>query len=147
MKPCSLLFIISIVFLIATGCDKPRESFVTGRSVKIGVIGPITGPDKALGESGLSGVKTALKLQPILYNNSKVELVVEAEFWVEVELVAGVELEFVVDVVEVDIEKEDMHFVEVVVFDLQFVQLALVADMVVDMVVVVAFDLLIVVVQ
>ena len=77
MKPCSLLFILFISFVITTGCDKPREPFVTGRSVKIGVIGPMSGPDKAWGESGLSGVKTALKLQPFLYNGSKVEIVVE----------------------------------------------------------------------
>jgi len=77
MKPYSLLFIIFVVSVIATGCDKPQESVVADHSVKIGVIGPMSGPDKTWGENGLSGIKTALKLQPFLYSGSKVEIVVE----------------------------------------------------------------------
>lgn len=77
MKSFSLLIVIFILIVIATGCDQPRDPISTGRSVKIGVIGPMSGPDKAWGESGLSGVRTALKLQPFLYNGSEVTIVVE----------------------------------------------------------------------
>ena len=77
MKTYSLLFIMFVVLVFVTGCEKAERGPVTGKSVKIGVIGPMTGPDKVRGEKGLSGVKTALKMQPFLDNGSLVEIVVE----------------------------------------------------------------------
>ncbi|MFT5702452.1 MAG: branched-chain amino acid transport system substrate-binding protein [Desulforhopalus sp.] len=77
MKTYTLLSIIFVIFVVIPGCEKAKRGPVTGKSVKIGVIGPMTGSDKAWGEKGLYGVKTALKLQPFLDNGSLVEIVVE----------------------------------------------------------------------
>ncbi len=76
MKTYSLLFIICVV-LITTGCEKTRKTPATGDSIKIGVIGPMSGLDEELGQSCLEGIKTALKLQPTLDNGSPIEIVVE----------------------------------------------------------------------
>ena len=76
MKTYSLLFIICVV-LITTGCEKTQKTPATRDSIKIGVIGPISGLDEELGQSCLEGIKTALKLQPTLDNGSPIEIVVE----------------------------------------------------------------------
>ncbi len=77
MKKYSLLFIILIVFTIVTGCNTPQKPPATGKSVKIGVIGPMSGSDKEWGQSCLEGIKTALSFQPTLVNGSLIEIVVE----------------------------------------------------------------------
>ncbi len=79
MKTYSLLFImfVALASLFATGCEKAERSSVTGNSVKIGVIGPMSGSDEEWGQSCLEGIKTALKIQPALDNGSPVEIVVE----------------------------------------------------------------------
>ncbi len=79
MKTYSLLFIIFIasVSVLATGCEKAKREAVTGDSVKIGVIGPMSGSDEEWGQSCLEGIKTALKLQPTLDNGSLIKIIVE----------------------------------------------------------------------
>ena len=76
MKVYSLLFII-IVFVVAVGCEKPQKKPDAGSSVKIGVIGPMSGPDKEWGQSCLEGIKTALSFQSTLVNGSLIEIIVE----------------------------------------------------------------------
>jgi len=74
-----LLHIILVTTLIlAIGCQN-REATITpsGKVVKIGVIAPMSGPDKKSGENALAGIQTALQLQPLLHNGDKIELVVE----------------------------------------------------------------------
>lgn len=80
MKTYSLLFIIFVasVSVLATGCEKAkRGSVVTGKPVKIGVIGPMSGSDEEWGKSCLEGIKTALKLQPTLDNGGLIKIIVE----------------------------------------------------------------------
>jgi len=77
MKTYPLLFIILVVFVVAAGCEKPQKKTATGSSVKLGIIGPMSGPDKEWGKSCLDGIKTALKLQPLLDNGNVIEIVVE----------------------------------------------------------------------
>jgi len=77
MKTYFLLFIILFVFVVAAGCEKPQKKTDAGRSVKIGVIGPMSGSDKEWGQSCLEGIKTALSFQPTLVNGSLIEIVVE----------------------------------------------------------------------
>lgn len=76
MKTYSLLFII-IVFVVTAGCENPQKKTHTGSSVKIGVIGPMSGSDKEWGQSCLEGIKTALSLQPTLVSGSLIEIIVE----------------------------------------------------------------------
>jgi len=79
MKTYSLLFIIFIasVSLFATGCEKAERGSVTGNSVKIGVIGPMSGSNKEWGQNCLKGIKTVLKLRPTLDNSDLIEIIVE----------------------------------------------------------------------
>ena len=74
MKTYFLLFIILFVFVVAAGCEKPQKKTAAGSSVKIGIIGPMSGPDKEWGKSCLDGIKTALKLQPVLDNCNVIEI-------------------------------------------------------------------------
>ena len=79
MKNYSLLFIMFVasISMFATGCEKAERGPVTGDSVKIGVIGPMSGSDEEWGQSCLTGIKTALKLHPVLDNGSPIEIIVE----------------------------------------------------------------------
>ncbi len=70
---CSLLF---LVVVIACNNDMPQPTG-NGELVKVGLIAPMTGPDKSWGESGLLGIKTALYFQPLLDNGNRIELIVE----------------------------------------------------------------------
>ncbi len=61
-----------------TGCDEGSvQPLPSGETVRIGVIAPITGADKAWGEKGVDGITTAKRLQPLLDNGSKIEFIVE----------------------------------------------------------------------
>jgi branched-chain amino acid transport system substrate-binding protein len=73
------LHIILVTTLILSCGGQSREAAVSpsGKVVKIGVIAPMSGPDKKSGENALAGMQTALQLQPLLHNGDKIELVVE----------------------------------------------------------------------
>jgi branched-chain amino acid transport system substrate-binding protein len=73
------LHIILVATLILSCGGQNREATVSpsGKVVKIGVIAPMSGPDKTSGENALTGMQTALQLQPLLHNGDKIELVVE----------------------------------------------------------------------
>ena len=59
-----------------SGCSKESDVTPSGRTVKIGIIAPLTGPDSELGKSGLLGIEIVLKKQPLLENGDRVELVI-----------------------------------------------------------------------
>jgi branched-chain amino acid transport system substrate-binding protein len=64
-----------LLVVLAVGCRRP-ERVASGRVVRVGVIGPLTGADAQVGKSGLLGVELALGLRPLLANGDTVELVV-----------------------------------------------------------------------
>lgn len=66
----------SLVFLFNT-CDRRPPIQPSGKTIKVGVIGPISGSDRAKGNEGLKGIQTAQQLQPYLENGDAIELVVE----------------------------------------------------------------------
>lgn len=76
LAPFFIIFLFG--FWALTGCDnyavQPKPS---GKTVKVGVIGPFSGPDTAWGENGLAGIKAALLFQPLLDNGDRVEVVLE----------------------------------------------------------------------
>lgn len=76
-KIITLLFVL--LFAVSLfGCSEEQEKIIpSGESLKIGFIGPMSGPDKVLGEDGLKGIKTALHIQPYLSNGDSIELLVE----------------------------------------------------------------------
>lgn len=71
--PLSIL--ICIVFWIG-GCDQKPVITPTGKTIKVGIIAPFSGPDHSYGKEGLKGLETAMRLQPYLKNGDRIELVV-----------------------------------------------------------------------
>ncbi|MGW8161851.1 MAG: ABC transporter substrate-binding protein, partial [Desulfobulbales bacterium] len=70
------VLLIGIIFLTCSCRQQEKQVPPSGMVVKIGVIAPMSGPDKQSGESALYGIRTALQLQPYLKNGDKVELVI-----------------------------------------------------------------------
>lgn len=79
MKKLGLFFSLIVCISGLTGCDTITavQPVPSGKTVKVGVIGPLSGPDKAWGKNGLAGIRTALALQPLLDNGDRIELVLE----------------------------------------------------------------------
>jgi branched-chain amino acid transport system substrate-binding protein len=70
----SILF--SLVFWLV-GCDQKPAVEASGKTIKVGIIAPFSGPVLAYGKEGLKGIETAKQLQPYLQNGDRIELVVE----------------------------------------------------------------------
>jgi len=72
----ALLLICSFVFV--TGCreqEKSPPSKTTQEPVKIGVLGPFSGADKAIGQSCMEGIQAALKKTKNLHSGQQIILV------------------------------------------------------------------------
>jgi branched-chain amino acid transport system substrate-binding protein len=72
----NLLILICIVFLLG-GCDQKPAIEPSGKTIKVGIIAPLSGPFLAYGKEGLRGMENAMQLQPYLQNGDRIELVVE----------------------------------------------------------------------
>lgn len=76
-------FILFVIFHISllTGCEQNKKYSnsqpASGKTVKIGVIGTFSGKMKPRLTQGLSGIKTALSLNPRLENGDTIELIVK----------------------------------------------------------------------
>ncbi len=74
------LVYLSILFCFVCwlgGCDPKPAIEPSGKTIKIGIIAPFSGPVLAYGTEGLKGVQVAMQLQPYLDNGDGIELVVE----------------------------------------------------------------------
>ena len=69
---CSCL--LACLAIALCGCAD-HELEPSGKVVRVGVIGPLSGPDETVGLSGLQGVELALGLQTHLDNGDRIELV------------------------------------------------------------------------
>lgn len=74
-----LCIVVLLTGFIICGCKQHQETEISpsDKVVKIGVITPMSGPDKKSGESALLGIRTALQMRPYLTNGDKIELVIE----------------------------------------------------------------------
>ncbi len=73
-KLCVLLLAVSALF----GCTEEQEQpTASGNSIDIGIIGPMTGPDKTQGTHTLNGIQTALYMHPYINNGDKINLIIE----------------------------------------------------------------------
>ena len=72
---CLLLLIISAFILC--GCEQQPSIEPSGKAIKIGFVGPFTGPAGAQGRESIKGVRTALQIQPMLRNGDVIELIIE----------------------------------------------------------------------
>lgn len=73
------IFLLCTLFLLLTlpGCENDTEVSISGKTVKIGVVAPLSGPRTVLGKNGIAGVKAALSFHPVLLNGDKVQLIIE----------------------------------------------------------------------
>lgn len=79
--PIRFYKIICLLTLLLSSCGKQASPAITpktgGGKVTIGVIAPLSGISETQGRHGLKGIKTAMHLQPALFNCDAVELLVE----------------------------------------------------------------------
>lgn len=68
-----------LVLFLGGGCDWQQGKTIppSGRTLKLGVIAPVSGSEEEKGENALLGIRTALHMQPLLDNGDRVELAVE----------------------------------------------------------------------
>lgn len=59
------------------GCDQKSPITPSGKTIEVGIIAPMSGPDLAYGKEGLKGIETARHLQPYLQNGDRIEIIVE----------------------------------------------------------------------
>jgi branched-chain amino acid transport system substrate-binding protein len=69
-----LLILILFVFCLV-GCDPEPAIKPSGKTIKVGIIAPFSGPVFSYGEEGLKGIRIAMQLEPYLQNGSRIELV------------------------------------------------------------------------
>lgn len=72
-----LYYIVTILIVLLSGCSEEQAITPSGKAVKIGVIGPMSGPKQALGEESLEGIQTALHMHPYLDNGDTIKLIIE----------------------------------------------------------------------
>ena len=68
--------LICIVFWLG-GCDQKPAIEPSGKTIKVGIIAPLSGPEHTYGEEGIKGLEIAMLLQPYLQNGDRIELVEE----------------------------------------------------------------------
>jgi branched-chain amino acid transport system substrate-binding protein len=69
-----LLILIFFIFCLG-GCDQKSAIKPSGKTIKVGIIAPFSGPVFSYGEEGLKGIRIAMQLRPYLQNGSRMELV------------------------------------------------------------------------
>ena len=71
-----LLLLIVSTFILC-GCEQQPSIEPSGKVIKIGFVGPFTGPAGAQGRESEKGVRTAMQIQPMLRNGDVKELIIE----------------------------------------------------------------------
>ena len=77
MKKPILLLLITLGAFFIVCCDKEPAVKPSGKTVKVGIIGPFSGPRLANGKDGLKGVEAVMDMIPLLQNGDKIELIIE----------------------------------------------------------------------
>jgi branched-chain amino acid transport system substrate-binding protein len=78
MKKIYPFLLISLLLLLLPGCSEEEQKITpSGNTITIGVIGPMSGPYRALGEKSMQGIHTALHMHPYLNNGDSLKLIVE----------------------------------------------------------------------
>jgi len=71
-----LSILIFFVFWL-NGCEPKPASEPSGKTIKIGLIAPLSGPEDIKGKEGLRGIQFAMRMQPYLQNGDRIEVVTE----------------------------------------------------------------------
>jgi branched-chain amino acid transport system substrate-binding protein len=77
MKNSAYFSILFFLIFWLSGCDQKPAITPSGKTIKVGIIAPLSGSVYAYGKEGLKGVEIWRPLQPYLQNGDRVELVVE----------------------------------------------------------------------
>jgi branched-chain amino acid transport system substrate-binding protein len=77
MKNLVYLSILFTFIIWLGGCEQKTVIEASGKTIKIGLIAPLSGPDQTQGKEGLRGMEFAMLLQPLLTNGDRVELITE----------------------------------------------------------------------
>ena len=77
MKYCYSILLLFLWLSLIAGCERPTIIKPSGNTIKIGVIGPFSGPNRAMGEDSLKGIRTVMQMKPYLDNGDRVELVIQ----------------------------------------------------------------------
>lgn len=71
-----ILVLISILYLLS-GCNRTPSIQPSGKSVKIGIIAPLSGDHLYKGKEGLKGINYVLQNTPLLQNGDKIEIIIK----------------------------------------------------------------------
>jgi len=77
MKNSIRLFVLIVPVFWLAACEQKPAVEPSGKTIKIGIIAPFSGSQRATGKEGLAGMETARQLQPYLQNGDRIEWVVE----------------------------------------------------------------------
>jgi len=78
MKKTNTLFLFILLLVFLFGCSEEQKHITpSGTILKVGIIGPMSGPVQAMMEDTLEGVRTALHIWPYLSNGDKIQLIIE----------------------------------------------------------------------
>ncbi len=78
MKKTNTLFLFILLLVFLFGCSEEQKHITpSGTILKVGVIGPMSGPGQAMGEDSLEGIRTALHIWSYLKNGDKIQLIIE----------------------------------------------------------------------
>ncbi len=69
--------ILLLLLSLLVGCDQQRSIVASGKKIKIGVIGPMSGTFAAQGKNSFEGLQAAHTLQPLLNDGAAIEFLVE----------------------------------------------------------------------
>ena len=74
LLPCLLMIVTAT--LVSCGYEQKPAITPSGKTIKVGIIAALSGSDMTKGEEGLKGIKTVIKMQPLLDNGDRIELIV-----------------------------------------------------------------------
>jgi len=78
MKKLSCYILITLLLVLLSACGEEQQRIkASGKIIKIGVIGPMSGSEQPLGTDSLEGIRTALHMHPYLNNGDAIELIIE----------------------------------------------------------------------
>lgn len=71
------LLLLGLMTLLIVGCEQKPTIAPSGKTIRIGIIAPLSGSGLAKGKDGLKGIETAMKIKPLLENGDRIELVLK----------------------------------------------------------------------